>query len=160
MAVAALFFALAAAVAMAIAMGESDGMLTAAMGTGEAAAAAGQRQQPRTLSARASKSSQFKGCSSRRQESHMQRRWAMGAGAGARGCGSHHLPVSRKSPARDEPSFACVVQTRRFLFCFPLLASLVLVGFSRALNSAMARLAGCRARGVLSTRAPRPDDSR
>ena len=31
---------------------------------------------------------------------------------------------------------------------------------SRALNSALARLAGCRARGGLSTRAPRPDDSR
>ena len=31
---------------------------------------------------------------------------------------------------------------------------------SRAFNSALARLAGCRARGGLPTRAPRPDDSR
>ena len=31
---------------------------------------------------------------------------------------------------------------------------------SRALNSALARLAGCRARGGLPTRAPRPGDSR
>ena len=30
---------------------------------------------------------------------------------------------------------------------------------SRALNSALARLAGCCARGGLPTRAPRPDDS-
>ena len=53
-------------------------------------------------------------CSSRRQESHMQRRRATGAGAGARGCGPHHPPVSRKSSARDESSFGCVVQTRQF----------------------------------------------
>ena len=31
---------------------------------------------------------------------------------------------------------------------------------SRAFNSALARLAGCRARGGLPTRAPQPDDSR
>ena len=43
----------------------------------------------------------------------MHRRWATGAGAGARGCGPHHPPVSRKSPARDESSFGCVVQTRQ-----------------------------------------------
>ena len=43
----------------------------------------------------------------------MQRQRATGAGAGARGCGPHHPPVSRKSPARDESSFGCVVQTRQ-----------------------------------------------
>ena len=59
-----------------------------------------------------SKSSQVKVYSSRRKESHVQRRRVMGAGAGARGCGPHHPPVSRKSPARDESSFGCVVQTR------------------------------------------------
>ena len=115
--------------------------------------------------------------SSRRQESHVQRRRVTGAGAGARGCGPHHPPVSRKSPARDESSFGCVVQTRqffvRFLFevCWllsffspevPVQGELVRArGFrSRAFNSALARLAGCRARGGLPTRAPRPDDSR
>ena len=46
------------------------------------------------------KQSQVKVYSSRRQESHVQRRRATGAGAGARGCGPHHPPVSRKSPAR------------------------------------------------------------
>jgi len=66
--------------------------------------------------------------SSRRQESHVQRRRVTGAGAGARGCGPHHPPVSRKSPARDESSFGCVVQTRQFLFVF----SLRCVGFSRS----------------------------
>ena len=45
-----------------------------------------------------------------------------------RGCGPHHPPVSRKSPARDESSFGCVVQTRQFLFVF----SLRCVGFSRS----------------------------
>ena len=48
----------------------------------------------------------------------MQRRRAEGAGAGARGCGPYHLPVSRKSPARDESPFGCVGQTRQFLFRF------------------------------------------
>ena len=106
------------------------------------------------------KPSQVKVYSSRRQESHLQRRRATGAGAGARGCGSHHPPVSRKSPARDESSFGCVVRTRqffvRFLFevCWvlsffspevPVLGELVRArGFrSRAFNSALARLAGC-----------------
>ena len=52
----------------------------------------------------------------------MQRRRITGAGAGARGCGPHHHPpVSRKSPARDESSFGCVVQTRQFLFVLQLL---------------------------------------
>ena len=50
------------------------------------------------------------------------------AGAGARGCGLPHPPVSQKSPARDKPSFGCVVQTRQFLFGF----SLRCVGFSRS----------------------------
>ena len=72
--------------------------------------------------------SQVKVYSSRRQESHVQRRRVTGAGAGARGCGPHHPPVSRKSPARDESSFGCVVQTRQFLFVF----SLRCVGFSRS----------------------------
>ena len=57
----------------------------------------------------------------------MQRRRATGAGADARGCGPHHPPVSRKSPARDEPPFGCVVQTKQLLFGF----SLRCVGFSR-----------------------------
>ena len=73
-------------------------------------------------------SSQVKVYSSRRQESHVQRRRVTGAWAGARGCGPHHPPVSRKSPARDESSFGCVVQTRQFLFVF----SLRCVGFSRS----------------------------
>ena len=107
----------------------------------------------------------------------MQRRRVTGAGAGARGCGPHHPPVSRKSPARDESSFGCVVQTRQFLVRFlfevcwllsffspkvPVQGELVRTrGFrSRAFNSALARLAGCRARGDLPTRAPRPGDSR
>ena len=107
----------------------------------------------------------------------MQRRRVTGAGAGARGCGPHHPPDSRKSPARDESSFGCVVQTRhffvRFLFevCWllsffslevPVQGKLVRArGFrSRALKSALARLAGCRARGGLPTRAPRLEDSR
>ena len=72
--------------------------------------------------------SQVKVCSSRRQESHVQRRRVTGAGACARGCGPHQLPVSRKSPAIDESSFGCVVQTRQFLFVF----SLRCVGFSRS----------------------------
>ena len=67
--------------------------------------------------------------SSRRQESHLQRRRVTGAGAGARGCGPHHPPpVYRKSPARDESPVGCVVQTRQFLFGF----SLRCVGFSRS----------------------------
>ena len=74
------------------------------------------------------KPSEVKVYSSRRQESHVQRRRVTGAGAGARGCGPHHPPVSRKSPARDESSFGCVVQTRQFLFVF----SLRCVGFSRS----------------------------
>ena len=60
--------------------------------------------------------SKVKVYSSRRQDSHLQRRRVTGAGAGARGCGPHHPPVSRKSPARDEPSFGCVVQTTRQFF--------------------------------------------
>ena len=92
----------------------------------------------------------------------MQRRRATGAGAGARGCGPHHPPVSRKSPAGDEPSFCCVAQTRqifvRFLFEVgwllsffspevPVQGELVRARYfrSRTLNSALARLAGCRA---------------
>ena len=67
------------------------------------------------------KSSQVKVYSSRRQKSHVKRRRATGAGAGARGCGPHHPPVSRKSPARDKSSFGCVVQTRQFLFVFSFL---------------------------------------
>ena len=63
-------------------------------------------------------SSQVKVYSSRRQEGHMQRRRATGAGAGARGCGPHHPPVSRKSPARDDSSFGCVMQTRQFFVRF------------------------------------------
>ena len=73
----------------------------------------------------AQRSSQVKVYSSRRQESHVQRRRVTGAGAGARGCGPHHPPVSRKSPARGQSSFGCVVQTRQFLFVF----SLRCVGF-------------------------------
>ena len=46
--------------------------------------------------------SQVKVYSSQRQESHVQRRRVTGAGAGARGCGPHHPPVSRKSPARED----------------------------------------------------------
>ena len=38
----------------------------------------------------------------------MQRRRATSAGAGARGYGLPHPPVSRSSPARDESSFGCV----------------------------------------------------
>ena len=93
-----------------------------------------------------------------------------------RACGPQHTPVSRKSPARDESSFGCVVQTRqffvRFLFevCWllsffspevPVQGELVRArGFrSQALDSALARLAGCRARGGSPTRATRPDDS-
>ena len=72
--------------------------------------------------------SQIKIFSSRTQESHMQRRRATGAGAGAHGCGPYHPPVSRRSPARDEPPFGCVVQIRQFLFGF----SLRCVGFSRS----------------------------
>ena len=70
-------------------------------------------------------------------------------------------PVSRKSPARDESSFGCAVQTRQFLFVFlfevcwllsffspevPVQGELVRArGFrSRAFNSALARLVGCR----------------
>ena len=91
----------------------------------------------------------------------MQRRRATGAGVVARGCGPHHPLVSRKSPARDESSFGCVVQTRHFfvrllfevcwLLSFfspevPVQGELVRArGFrSRAINSALARLAGCR----------------
>ena len=74
------------------------------------------------------KSSQIKVCSSRRQESHMKRWRVTGAGAGARECSLHHPSVSRKSPARDEPSFGCVVQTRQCSFNF----SLRCVGFSRS----------------------------
>ena len=48
----------------------------------------------------------------------MQRRRATGAGAGARGCGPHHHPVSQKIPARDESSFGCVVQIRQFFVRF------------------------------------------
>ena len=83
---------------------------------------------PRPTSGGRSSQSQVKVYSSRRQESHVQRRRVTGAGAGARGCGPHHPPVSRKSPARDESSFGCVVQTRQFLFVF----SLRCVGFSRS----------------------------
>ena len=89
----------------------------------------------------------------------------MGAGAGARGCGPHHPPVSRKSPARDESSFGCVVQTRQFFVRFffevcwllSFFSPEVLVqgelvrarGFrSRSHNSALTHLAGCRARGA------------
>jgi hypothetical protein len=102
----------------------------------------------------------------------MQRRRATGAGAGARGCGPHHPSVSRKSPARDESSFGCVVQTRHFFVRFlfevrwllsffspevPVQGELVRArGFrSRAFNSALARLAGCRARGGLPMRGDR-----
>ena len=96
----------------------------------------------------------------------MQRRRAKGAGAGARGCGLHHPPVSRKSLARDESSFGYADQAIfvRFLFevCWllsffspevPVQGELVRArGFrSRAFNSALARLAGWRARGGLPT---------
>ena len=99
-----------------------------------------------------------------------------------RGCGPHHPPVSRKGSARDEPSFGCVVQTSqffvRFLFgvcwllsffgpevpvqVFQVQGKLLRArGFRfRAFNSALARLAWCRARGGLPMRAPRPDESR
>ena len=119
--------------------------------------------------------SQAKVYSSRRQESHMQKRRATGAGAGARGC--HHPPVSLR--VRREMSHLLVVLYRQGIFfahfpfevCWllsfvspevPVQGKLVRArGFrSRAFNSALARLAGCRARGGLPTRAPGPDDSR
>ena len=103
----------------------------------------------------------------------MQRRRTTDAGPGALGCDPHHPPVSRNSPARNESTFGCAVQTRQFLFtvrflfevCWllsffspgvPVQGELVRArGFrSRAFNSALARLAGCRARGGLPTRAP------
>ena len=72
--------------------------------------------------------SQVKVYSSRRQESHVQRRRVTGAGAGARGCGPHNPPVSRKSPARDEYLLVVLCRPGNFLFVF----SLRCVGFSRS----------------------------
>ena len=64
----------------------------------------------RTLSSRGALSSLVKFYSSRRQESHMQRRRATGAGAGARGRGPHH-PRSLER-ARREMSHLLVVLSR------------------------------------------------
>ena len=109
----------------------------------------------------------------------MQRRRAAGAGVSARGCGPHHPPppgLSKELGGRLVTFWLCCADQAifvRFLFevCWllsffspevPVQGELVRArGFrSRAFNSALARLAGCRARGGLPTRAPRPDDSR